>query len=316
MKTNVVIVMLCLLYSSVIGQNRDEHFFRTEILLGKADSDGKLIPTQRFSQNQNIELDLKENAYIIVRKENAQFPNQNLPLGAYIREIAFEIQFQGKIDESSTDKLVKLDCETTPSNYPFTCISILPAEIRDKINTRNLNELKITVRLTWRTEDEVDIKCKNIFPTDLKERRIDVFTIDVKHFGLNILVDVSPVANSTNAVIGDVVRGLFSNLTYASVDYALTTEKSAFSNVLLTAPIIRYEGRNWLNKNTEIQATIIKSIEGNTDILGYGCGIGLLGDTKIFKGGVYWYSGSKPNYYIGVSLIGLANWITKKDYLK
>jgi len=314
MKTKLLRIFL--FFSLCTNAQRPANFFKSEIIIGEQGSNGQISVQKRFTHNQNIELDLNEQAYLTIRKENSEFPYQPMPLGAYIKDIEVEIQFQGKIYEPTEKSVTQLDCETTPSNFPFKCIDFLPIEVKNQLNTRNINELKITIRQKWRTIDEVDIKCKALFPTDLTERRIDVFTIDVKHFGLNILVDLKPIANTTNAAIGDVLRGFFSNLSYSSIDYALTTEKSGFSNILLTSPIIKYEGRHWLNKNIEGQATIVRSLQNNTNILGYGFGLGFIGDSKIFKGGVYWYQGSSPNYYFGVSIIGLANWITNNNSLK
>lgn len=284
----------------------------SEIVIAK-EKEGKLTPTLRFNQNTNIELDFKEQCYIIVRKQNAQMPYDPLCFESLIKEVQVETAFQGKIYEPIVKRLTCAD-SPIPSNFPFKCLDFIPEEVKSKLNSSNINELKMTVRLKWYKTTDICIGSKQVFPTDLTTDRVDVFTIDVKHFGLLVLVDLNPVAQAGNtAQFWDILKGIAYNLSYTGIDYAYISKDNNFTTALITTPVIRVEGRGWLNKNVEGQFTLVKDLNSTGTYLGYGGGLGLFGDTKIIKTGVFWYNKESPHFYVGVSLIGLAKWLTKNN---
>ncbi len=295
---------------SVQTEVRFNRSYLTEIVTGK-EKGRELEVEERFGENQRIELDSQEPFYLEIRRTDAQDPFQPVDFGALVKTIEITTEFGDSVYPAiiRTD----LDCTQAPSRYPITnCLDVVPPEVKGKINTRNVSDLSITVRVIWRSKNEVAVPCQQYYPTDPSEERIDVFKIDVKHFGFLLLVDLTPIAQSSVGQVQDVLVGILANLSYTSFDYAVISRDNNFKTAMISMPVCKVEGRSWWMQNVELQALLVKDLQNSGSYMGYGGGMGLLGDTKILKFGVFWTGNDHPRYYIGISLAGFAQWIANE----
>jgi len=266
------------------------------------------------------EFDIDEIFYYQIRNDVTSNPEQVLSLRCYIKRIEYLVRFKESVYGPFYLENIPTQVTVGGGRYPTSARALLQqnvkGEVLDKLNSRNILDLQIIFRTIWYTREELNNdpskqNCSDLFPTKLNEKtRIDMFTIDVKDFGLIALVDVSPLAKDEAQLSLDVVSGITKNLARTSVDYVAVADKNSISNAMVSVPFLKYEGRQWFYKNFEVETLLVTDGDSKSKPVDFGVGIGALGTKdKTLKAGVVWRD-KKPNYILGLSVRGLATWLS------
>lgn len=281
-------------------------------------SDGlqKLPPKSKsIISGKNGEFDIDERFYYQIRNEFVEKPEMILPLGCFIKKIEYIVRFGENVYGPfyiEGNNIPQGNDASRFSTTPRNLLTSLKTEVLDKLNSRNINNLQIIFKGIWYTKEELlkeKSQCVNLNQID-KETRTDIFTLTIRKFGLIVLFDISPLSKEGAQLTLDVVSGLVKNISKTSIDYVSVLNKSTFSNVMVSVPFLKYEGREWFYKNFELETVLVMDLEENTKPTGFGFGVGALGfKDKTFKAGIFWQD-NKPNYYLGLSVRGLANWLS------
>jgi len=276
---------------------------------------GKLPPESKSLLSGKVgEFDIDERIYYQLRNEYVENPSVSLPLGCFIKRIEYIVRFGDNIyGPFNIDQIPRGEDPSRFSSTPRDLLKVVKTEVLDKLNSRNIKDLQITLRGIWFSKEELLKeklnKCLQLNQID-KETRVDIFSLSIKKFGLIALVDVSPLSKDGAQLTLDVVSGLVKNLSKTSLDYVAVLNKPTFTNAMVSVPFLKYEGRQWFYKNFELESVLIMDLDDKSKPIGFGFGIGALGvKDKTIKSGVFWQD-NKPNLYIGVSIRGLANWLS------
>ena len=274
----------------------------------------KLPPQSKaILSGKNGEIDIDERFYYQVRHEFVSEPEKVLPLGCFVKKLEYVIRFGESVyGPFVNEEIPQGDEPTRFSTTPRQLLIPVKNEVLDKLTSRNINDLQIIFKGIWYSKEELEKEkpqCAKLNQIN-KESRVDIFVLTIKKFGLLALVDVSPLSKEGAQLTLDVLSGLFKNLSKTSIDYVSVLNKPSFTNVMISIPFLKYEGRAWFYKNFELETVFVMDASDKNKANGFGLGIGALGTKdKTVKGGVFWESG-KPNYYLGISIRGLGNWLS------
>lgn len=275
----------------------------------------KLPPeSNAIPAGKNGDLDIDDRFYYQLRNEYVSDPSQILPLSCFVKQIEYIVRFKNDVygpfiikDEIPQGQPDGTRFSTTPRDL----LKKVQTEVLDKINSRNINDLQIIFKGVWYTKAELDSlkpQCNTIDQIKKDETRVDVFNLSIKDYGLIALVDVSPLSKEGAQLSLDVVSGFFKDLSRTSIDYVSVVNKPAFANAMVSTPFLRYEGRNFFTKNFCMESVFVMDLVDKTKPIAFGVGIGAIGEkNKVFKAGIFW--NNTPNYYVGISLVGLAGWL-------
>jgi hypothetical protein len=314
-KLSALIFILFSLVNNTFGQ---KGYPITSIVSELVNSEGlqKLPPKSKsILSGKTGEFDIDERFYYQIRNEFVEKPEMVLPLSCFIKKIEYIIRFGENVYGPFYIEGNNIPQGNDPSRFsttPRNLLNPVKSEVLDKLNSRNINNLQIIFKGIWYTKDELHKEKKQCIELNQidKESRIDVFTLTIKKFGLIVLFDLSPLSKEGSQLTLDVVSGLVKNLSKTSIDYVSVLNKPTFSNVMVSVPFLKYEGREWFYKNFELETVMVMDLADKNKLTGFGFGVGALGvKDKTLKAGIFWQE-NKPNYYVGVSVRGLANWLS------
>jgi hypothetical protein len=258
------------------------------------------------------DVDIDENIYYQLRNNNVANPATPLPIGCFVEKIEYIVRYKDKVFGPFEIPNANIPQGTAGSRYFTTARTLLgkvKTEVLDKLTSRNISDLQIIFKGIWLLPANVSAVCQAINGINGTETRTDVFTLNVRKFGLIALVDFSPLSQDGTGKTLDVVSGLFKNLARTSLDYVSVLNEPSFSNAMVSVPFLKYEGRNWFSKNTELEAVFVTDLANDKKDVAFGVGIGILGVTdKTIKAGVFWQNG--PYYFVGISIRALGIWLS------
>lgn len=315
MKKRILVLLVSIIFSQLqaLAQGYLISAVTSEIVTGDITKPlSKLHPT---NAGEARDIDIEENIYYQLRNNNVANPAAPLPIGCFVDKIEYIVRYKDNIYGPFEIPHANIPGGVAGSRY-FTTAKLLlgkvKTEVLDKLTSRNITDLQIIFKGIWMSNAQVaglGNGCNGINAIAANETRTDVFTLNIKSFGLIALVDFAPLSKDGAGKTLDVASGLFKNLARTSLDYVAVNTQPNFTNVMASVPFLKYEGRNWFSKNTELEAVFVTDLSDSKKDIAFGVGVGILGTTdKGIKAGVFWQNG--PNYYFGVSLRAIGIWLS------
>lgn len=265
-----------------------------------------------------VEVGYKEELKLEVRMPTAQNAIEPQPLACLIDYVQVVLQSS---DKTKIPKL-KVPDDTLAVRMDLKIAEIASGEGID-VTTFNVEALAPIVRVGYRVRppQPTGDACGGLAMALPSDQQVDVFSLNVRNYGLHILVDVQPVSSGTNA-IWDVLGGVLSTLNYASVDYPYLFGESEFKQIMASAPILFFESRRWYKSHWDLEAVVVRASEGS-EPSGKGAAVGLFrpkGGRSAFKVGFVRLEteeadGTKEKHtkvFGAVSVPTIGSWLSRK----
>ena len=277
-----------------------------------SDSDNNEYEANKHS----IDLDYEEIFSIFIRRPEGRSPEAKQPIECLVKKIEL---FASKGEDFYSDEITFSGEDRERFIFTSTIKKLL-SKAPWNISTKEVENIEVILKVIYYTGDEESSTvCSGLTPVLSSDRQVDQFFINVKHFGIYILFDLNPISDNLGGQFVDSVLGIFSLLESTSVDYPIvinprTSEIAEFSNIMVSAPIVVIESRNWL-QHFNLQAVLVKDVGAEGTPLGFGFSIGAIrpggGNGTVVNLGAYNIIDTHDvNFFIGFSIPVLFKWLS------
>lgn len=260
-----------------------------------------------------VEVGYREQLRIEVRSPNAQNPNVALPFQCLVNTVGFTVSGADTV----ATRVDTLQLNYAPRSYSVTASSIFESA---SIKATNLNiddmAVAVTVRLRRRSSLDPADQCWGV-GQELPDEHLQFdFPLDVRHYGTYVLVNINPLGDGAGAQLLGAVSGALKALEYSSIDYPIVLGRDAFNRVMLSAPVVTFERRDWL-RHLDLQIVALRTMDGEDALRIKGGAIGVWKPKRgpaVFKLGALQEREPDTNeaawrVLIGFSAPAIAQWI-------